>query len=603
MKPSFVHITSLFIIMVTIGLIFGIAISPVIYTLDSNVSSSVFHTNIEAQKRLIINSSTDMLPIMQEILDYSGPIALNIRMKDLESARYDLDEYARKYQKLNNLVINLEMNESEAQDFVNNTKLQDDLYNELLNSSYSLDELKRLEFRYRDREDIASLNMVAYQGQALKKKIQSIRDRYQTVSEKLIVQSEMYELDTKQVENSQIEVDKYAEEISENDFYEVKIDQNYIKKISLLITPDKGVYGDNIMYAGFASGIGERPIAVSIFIDNNLFFNITTDEMGQFRSTYQIGKISAGVHFISAQWGSTISEKLNFTVIPVKSSLNLNIITAGNFQPEIWTSGHLMTNRSVSGAPVNLIVNNETWNEVYTDLNGKYSANLTLPEGRYLINSLFLDPTFPINASTSQTYEVVSSGTSITSIRIFENSENSSLSFPFVIHGFLIFFIIICILAGIMWYRRKHEYSGLSDKIHPESGDTKNAKKQKMVKPWKLTAAANCEKVPMGEGDLLLLWFQTLIKESGLSNAGRFVYLNFLDRISGDIRAHHPLSLTPYEVMQKTMKKPYYNIFKIFILHYERIRYCGAKGEKEEEEFAKIIIETDVALDRKDHEE
>jgi len=38
-------------------------------------------------------------------------------------------------------------------------------------------------------------------------------------------------------------------------------------------------------------------------------------------------------------------------------------------------------------------------------------------------------------------------------------------------------------------------------------------------------------------------------------------------------------------------------------LHYERIRYCGAKGEKEEEEFAKIIIETDVALDRKDHEE
>ncbi|PKL59800.1 MAG: hypothetical protein CVV33_05965, partial [Methanomicrobiales archaeon HGW-Methanomicrobiales-4] len=114
MKPALIHSALLLLIVSTLILIFSIGTPPLIYSLDQDIASSVFHTNIDAEKKITINSSTELFPVMQDLLDYSGPIALNIRMKDLESARDDLDAYSRKYRNLNNLVINLEMNESEV---------------------------------------------------------------------------------------------------------------------------------------------------------------------------------------------------------------------------------------------------------------------------------------------------------------------------------------------------------------------------------------------------------------------------------------------------------------------------------------------------------
>ncbi len=249
MKPFLIYTAYLLLVVSTLILVCSISVPPVFYSLDQDIAKTGFHNNIDAEKRVIINSSTDMLSVMQDILDYSGPIALNIRMQDLESARNDLDQYAKKYRNLNSLVINLEMNDSEVQDFVNNTKLQDDLYRELMNSSYSLDELKRLEFRYRDKKDSIGLTTVAYQGQALKKKIQSIRDRYHTVNENIINQSISYELDPTKTQKAREDIDQFVDEITKDikeEKPEAVLNLNIAKKISLIISPDHGVYRDLI---------------------------------------------------------------------------------------------------------------------------------------------------------------------------------------------------------------------------------------------------------------------------------------------------------------------------------------------------------------------
>ena len=604
MKPVLVHFAYFLLVLSTLVLIFSIAIPPVIYTLDQDIVSSAFHTNIDAEKRLIINSSTDMLPIMQDLLDYSGPIALNIRMKDLEAARNDLDAYAKKYRNLNNLVINLEMNESEVQDFVNNTKLQDDLYRELMNSSYSLDELRRLEFRYRDKKDAMGLTTVAYQGQALKKKIQSVRDRYQVVSQKLINQSVTYNLDSTEVTKAQQEIDKFVDEVAAEKIFEPGTSQPVpiAKKVSLFITPDQGVYRHEIMYSGFAAGSGASYANVSIFLDNKPYFNVTTDDIGQYRRSVEIGQISSGIHLLSAHWGAISSDDVNLTVIPVDSTLTLNI-TAVMFQPVITTFGKLTTtDRYIRGAPIRLIVNNETKNEFRSGRLGNYSANMTLPEGRYLINSRFSDQSFPLNASTSPTYEVISSGTMITSIRLLGESEEQPAEWPFGLTEVLITLIIISTLGGGLWYLRRRPGSGHASD-HPEPSESDERKEPRFEMKSHEKVILPDEKIIQEMTGSWLSRYQELLKEAGLSEAARSVYIGFINRISGDIQVHLPLTLTPHEVIQKIMKQPYSEVFSSFVSRYEKIRYGGVKGAKEREDFEARMEETDAALSRKTHED
>lgn len=609
MKLVLVHSVYFLLIVSTLVLIFSIAIPPVIYSLDQDIAISSFHSNIYAEKRLIINSSTDMLPVMQDLLDYSGPIALNIRMKDLEAARDDLDAYAQKYRNLNNLVINLEMNESEIQDFVNNTKMQDNLYRELMNSSYSLDELKRLEFRYRDKGDTVGLTTVAYQGKALKKKIQSVRDRYNVVSQNLINQSETYELDSTGVKKAQQDIDRFVKEIAIDETPDVRTSQNVAKKLSFFITPDKGVYRDTIMYSGFATGSNSSHANVNIFIDNKTYFNVTTDDIGQYRQNVEIQRVSAGVHILSAHWGTISSEEMNLTVTPINSSLVLNI-SALMFQPVIKTSGVLRTSdffgqsrRGINFAPVRLVVNDETWNKTRTALRGIYSTNLTLPEGRYLIYSQFSDKSFPVNGSTSQTYEVISSGISITSIKLLGETGEPIVDWPFGLTEVFLGIIIISILGGALWYVRRGYRPGLKINISPAPEIPDEESIQKTVSITVLGGDSLEERIISDINGSLFSRYQAVLKESGLSDAARYVYIIFVGRIAGDIRTNVPLTLTPREVVQKILKQPYSGAFTLFVSRYERIRYGGVKEEEEQKSFETQITDTDTVMSGNIHED
>ena len=130
--------------------------TPVIYSLEQDTFSSRFHANTDAQKRQSVNSSEDILPLMQELSGYCGPIVLNVRLDDTDQARRDLALFAKNRVAFNNLIVKLDMTESEMQEYAKNRALQDQLLAELVNSSVSLEELKKLEIQYRDADKPSS---------------------------------------------------------------------------------------------------------------------------------------------------------------------------------------------------------------------------------------------------------------------------------------------------------------------------------------------------------------------------------------------------------------------------------------------------------------
>ena len=68
---------------------------PLLYSLQKDVFPSIFHANTDVYKEQEINSTTDVLPLMQDLLDYTGPVVLNVRLRDVDQARHDLELFAK----------------------------------------------------------------------------------------------------------------------------------------------------------------------------------------------------------------------------------------------------------------------------------------------------------------------------------------------------------------------------------------------------------------------------------------------------------------------------------------------------------------------------
>ncbi len=358
--------------------------------------------------------------------------------------------------------------------------------------------------------------------------------------------------------------------------------------------------GTSFMYSGFASGSGANNATISIWLDNKPYFNATTNEIGEYRQTIEIGRIQAGNHNVSAHWGSVISDEMNLTVTSVNSTLTLNI-TGELFQPVVHTSGLLMTNRSVQSAPIQFIVNNQTCNVTRTDNYGNYSLNLTLPEGKYLIYTLFSDHSFPINASVSPTYEVISSGTGIISIRLLGNSINYEDDSTDLLLKISIGIIVLFSLGALYWHlRRKNQ-----NRTHIQESPLPD-QKDSVIFSDDIDVQELFTTIPdeiITQKEKLLSGYTEKLKISGLSEAARYVYIYFIEKIASDLQTPPPpLTLTPREVIQKIRRYHYSGIFTMFVSQYERIRYAGKKDEKEQTAFEDLMNETDSNISGK-HED
>ena len=580
------------IIICLIPLLYTGTENPIIYSIEKENPVSPYHADIEAMKRVDINTSMDILPVMQDLIDFSGTITVNIRMKDLESTNNDLSEYALKLRSFNNLVVKLDMNKSEIGEFNRNKKLQGDLYRQLANQSESLDALNKLEIRYRNEKDSDGLNSVMLQGEALKKKIQTIRNDYSNVSDKVQNQSKKLGLDASKEEKAKEEVDQFTRDITDEQEKRVKRNQDVIAEnsrlISFLVEPNNGTYWTSLNFNGFISGEDVSNQVIYILLDNKTYIQTTTDNIGQFRYQKEIEQVSKGMHILSARWKDLTSEKQSLRVNTTNSTLTLGIKAEKN-KPVIVVYGILSTrNLPVRNVPVNININNQTMLSPITNWKGAYTRNQSLSEGRYLVDATFSNSSYPINNSGSDLYEVISSGTSITSIKKLSGIQRTPIDF------FLVAVIVIVIggITGVVVLFRRRKSIPQPDVISLTDNIPVNSES---VNPFTPEIILKEEDI-LDPGQNFLGLYQEKLKIHGLSDASHYVYLVFLHLIGKDTDLKLLNTMTPREVVARIISRSYGETFALFTTSYELIRYGGYEDENHRAVFEDLMKRADKGI-------
>ncbi|MDD5189133.1 MAG: hypothetical protein PHF57_13085, partial [Methanoregula sp.] len=388
------------------ALFFSIS-APLIYSLEQDTFYSRYHDNTDVLRAQQLNSTTDLLPLMQDLLDFSGPIILNINLRDMDQVRRDLALFAKYHKNLDNLIIRLDMTQSEIEEFSKNSDLQRLLLEELTNASISLDELQQLEIQYRAENNQNMLMSVILQQEAIRQKLKELYGEYDAVTEKIDAISKKYNIDTTKNEESRTEFREYVEEMTKSAPALVP-GRTQPPSISLLLKPDAGTYLDVIELSAFySSGIARQTThPITIFLDNNPIIKSSTDASGAYHGSFVIGTIPAGMHTVNATSGTTGSAPRILNVIKVPSTTTLTAKAVSN-KPIVQCSGTVTANKPVQNAPVTIITDSRGSISTTTNSVGQFLSQITLSSGTHRLEARFDNDTFPISSSRSPVYEIV----------------------------------------------------------------------------------------------------------------------------------------------------------------------------------------------------
>jgi hypothetical protein len=424
MKPLYRYSVLAVLCLVSIAVLGSTFSGPVIYSLKSDLFPSVFHENTDALKVESFNSTLDLLPLMQDLVDYSGPIVLNINIRDMDQVRYYLDLLSRSNVRLKNLVINLEMSDSEIEEFSKNKELQQKLLQELIDSTISLDELDSLMIRYRDDQNM--LVSIELQREALLKRIHEILNEYKAASEKIQAISENVGLDSTQEKESVKEFETLVSTMDKKAPRE-EIPVPRIPTLSLLVNPETGKYGDSIGLSGaYRSSTGTNGrYPVTVFIENSAPVSTSTGPDGLYKTDFAINRILPGEHSLHAVSGMTISEYRTLTVIPVDSTTSLDIQPVYN-RPEIVCYGFVFAGEvPVRDAPVEIISDYHTVFPRTSDETGSFQAQIVLSPGVHQVQAQFVNASYPLFSSKSPVYLVEAGRDSILGIRLLDHNMSA----------------------------------------------------------------------------------------------------------------------------------------------------------------------------------
>lgn len=589
MRPILLYSIFVILVLVTGAILISTGMTPKIYQIAYDSVSTPFHTNIEVIRVISVNSTTDLLPVMQDLLDFSGTIAFTIRKNDLDTAGSELAEYSKRYQDLKNIILKLDMNESEVADFSRNANLQNYLIRLFVNTSESLQSLKTLEIQYHEDNDPTSLTTVQIQGKALEEKIRSLNTRYSEVTRALSDQGASKGLDTTLVDKGREEINNYTQSVvsdqeSRDMYYQTNLQADAIigQRISFLVQPDYGKYRDTINIFGYLTGGNITCQKVVILLDTSSFIDLTTDDTGLFGMSYEIENISVGNHSLVAVSGPAQSGTQALMITGSNTTLTLTLTAVKN-RAEVNLTGILSAQKFVKNAPVQILVNNETWKMAVTGDTGRYMTNLSLPQGSFLVSAKFDDISFPLNESQSMTYEVVSTGTSITSITRPQATRLQPL--------WMIPVLLICFLGVSVLYLKRKGTLFQALKVHKDTGV-----------PWNQPLdLSNVVDMPPGLPPFDLSG-GSFIGSSGETHPSMnseitfMIYTRLVNRLSEDLDFRHIRTLTPREISARIGFHPHADIIQNFIRLYEQIRYGRYEREEDIAAFESSISDVNAVL-------
>lgn len=539
------------------GLLIGNGMQPLVYPADKSVRETGYHMNIGDLRKQAFNSSTDLLPLMQELLDFSGTIAVTLRKDDIESASSDLARYTSRYHDLQNLIIRLDMNESEIARFSQDAGQQKDMLSQFVSTSESLQSLEKLEIQYQDEEDPDSVTKVRLQGKALKNRIQTLQNQYADVTDSLSSRGNTLGVNTEPVMRSKAELDRLtgmvAERQNERDRY-IRFADAGSPFVSFLAAPNNVSFQDKVDVYGFIAGSQDHSWPVFITLDNTPFLEIIPDDIGEFRSTVQIHNISAGEHILTARWGNVVSEPSHMVVAPLETTLGLRVLPVKGMSA-VNLTGILTARDPAPEVPVIILVQDQVFDTVVTSAAGTYLVTVPLSEGRYDVFARFDDPSYPLLPSESLHYIVESDGNSITSV-----TSSKAGSFPpwlLIIPGLVLFAIPI-------WYFWRKGIVGKSAS-RDEDSSTSNDAHELWSDPG-FDDGLNDEGIIPAEEN-----------PAGPEGLPRRIYLEVLSSLSRHQGIQISPVMTPREIAGALSEEVCRTRFTRFIGWYERIRYGGCQ--------------------------
>ncbi|MDN7024314.1 DUF4129 domain-containing protein [Methanoculleus sp. FWC-SCC1] len=531
------------------------AASPVLYTVkDDSVTSS--HQNPEALKQISREQSETVLPLMSEILGSTGTLVLNIKLKDFDSAERDLKEYMERSRQLDRMVINLDMSETELAEFRRNNQKNVQSLEELLNDTRRFDELQSLEIRYRDENRPELLYSVMYEGETLRSRVAENFKGYQSRSDAMVNTSTKFELDTAAYEES---VEDFEEIVAAIDAeQETRSTTTHAPatpyRLSIAVTPDHGVYRDRLLIAGNLTG---RTIAgqnITLFIDSKTWTTTTTDDGGGYKAAFAIDRIRAGKHLVYAVYGSTYSDVVTFSVLPLDTALTL-AVTEGTASGNRTFSGNLTAaGMPVAGAPVAITADGKAFLSATTNSAGSYALEGHLEAGTYRVRAVFDAVAFPLNASESET--------------VLIEIAPSLLESPLLISAG----ILLLTALGAVWYvRRRRQPAPAPEEVSVAETEDEEAPAPVVV-----------ERPPVEEEENILATFARLAGEGSISDAVHALYL----RLAGSIAVRHRIdghaAMTPREFLAACRSISCIETLTRFIRRYEAVRYGGAVPDDSE---------------------
>lgn len=493
---------------------------------------------------------------MQDLLDFSGTIAVTLRKNDIESAGSELIKYADRYRDLTNLIVRLDLNESEMAHFSKDIQEQRELLTQFAHSSESLESLERLEIQYQSDNDPDSLTSVRIQGRALKSRIQTLQNQYTDVTENITARGSSLGVDTYPVFESRRELEQLTGRVasgqSERDRL-TRFADSSAPHISFMMQPETGQYFDTINFFGFITGSQERNRTVEVLLDAKPLLEIEPDEIGEFKRSIIIRNITAGDHIINTRWGVAESNRQVLSVSPINTTISL-LVKPVKGEAEVSLSGILSSTGETSGLPVSVFMNNLISETVITGKEGRFQTFVPVQKGTWSLHVTFESSDYPVNASQSQVFEITSDGETIVSIK----TSTSRPGYP----PWLYIALILFLPAIPLWYlRRKGVIFGektIEPVITPKSGIDGD--------PGTMIIAGHFSHEE--------LFLQPSTGDVPTESV-KLLYKQITGRISHLIPDTNPDTLTPREVQEKIRGTPLIQYFRSFACCYERIRYGG----------------------------
>ncbi|MBP2133121.1 hypothetical protein J2128_001042 [Methanomicrobium sp. W14] len=181
-----------------------------------NIPGTDDSLNPDALKQISQEESGETLGMMQNFIDLSGNLILNIRYERLEDAYDDIEDYKDSLSKYDNILINLDMTRSEIESFRKNNTEQLQYLEELADQVKDLGELEKLQVQYRDSDDPDKYYSVTYDINYLLEEMKKTKSDLTENTEETIRSAKKYELQTEDLEKAKEDIKFIGREPDEN---------------------------------------------------------------------------------------------------------------------------------------------------------------------------------------------------------------------------------------------------------------------------------------------------------------------------------------------------------------------------------------------------